>query len=474
MFDFFRNFQTAVPPRARIMIFATIAISAVAGYFMYTMVVGEDARKPEESGQVSMNMRPRDDDISKPKPGDEVILPKDSPLAKTVRQVELDKVNNAKKGSGSYIQSLTLNNSQRRSSAGTEKYNEDDGETVESILAKRKSERERKNKTRVTQTGSTTRNAAKVLKNQYLNEFLANEVAVAQGQNTALSAYATQAVAEKKGPGSMSNYTQSGASELGAGSANSGASKPVVASSATGSRDNYARQLLGKGSSSNRVNSGPSAQLANRYDQGSGNTAGISDQNSGLSGSNANDEPKKTHINIGNKYYAVLHESMNTDEPSYITATIVQEGPLKGATFLGLPRRSGESAILEFSSMALNGADYSVSVVAIDPDTGKTRLADDVNRHIVERYTKLGLASFIEGYAEALQETTTNTISGLSQTITSGVLDPGDRVKVAIGNIGAKLSPQFSKEFSMPPTVKVDGGRGIGVMFISGADVPVQ
>lgn len=468
MISFIKNLSKAVPPRARIMMITVLVISGVAAYYMYTVVVGDDARKPETEGKVTVKLAPREQDISKPNPSDSRIVPDDSPIAQTVKAVEEERISGAKSGSGSYIQSLRLKDSESREKKSRfTPSSEEKEETVETILAKRQAERDKRRTAVIASTRKQTGNNAQVEKNQILAEFLASEITKAETAYADLSSHAEQITARERGGLSISSRSASKAPNN---QVNSGSQ---VTRPTNQRAPSHASEILGK---NGVVKRNPQSDFRHRNNGEQPSTSSPSQYKGGaqnvIGGADGMQQPvEMIQINSGNKYYAILHEEVNTDEPTYITATIVQEGPLKGARFLGMPKRVGESAVLEFSNMTLNGKDKAVAVVATDPDTGKTRLSDDVNRHILERYTKLGLASFIEGYAEALVDTTTNSSAGMSQTVQSSVPDPKDRIKVAGGKIGEKLSPIYLKEFSRPPTVTVNGGRAIGIMFISGLQV---
>lgn len=184
------------------------------------------------------------------------------------------------------------------------------------------------------------------------------------------------------------------------------------------------------------------------------------------------DNSSSDYITAGSIYYAVLEIGINTDEISPVRATIIQESPVKGATLLGTPERRGSKAIIAFNSMSLNGKDYSISGVALDLETMRTGIADSVDHHTFERYSKLMGAAFISGYAESLSGTTTKTYSdGSTEKIIDAIPDTEDQIAYAIGQAGEKLVPIFEEEFNRKPTVEVNSNREIAIMFMSGIEV---
>jgi intracellular multiplication protein IcmE len=45
-------------------------------------------------------------------------------------------------------------------------------------------------------------------------------------------------------------------------------------------------------------------------------------------------------------------------------------------------------------------------------------------------------------------------------------LSTSDEIKVGLGNTGNQLAPQLEKNFNIPPTVTVNQGSGVGVLFL--------
>jgi hypothetical protein len=180
----------------------------------------------------------------------------------------------------------------------------------------------------------------------------------------------------------------------------------------------------------------------------------------------------KEYVEAGSLHYALLQTSVDTDEVSPVRATIIQEGPLKGAVLIGSPVRVGEDVHINFHTMSLNKVDYKgINLVSYNPDTGRAGLADSVDRHVFERYFKLFASSAIQGYSMALTGTTTRTYSdGSTEKTTAALPDAKDQAAVALGKVGEKLSPIYEKEFERPPTVYVSQ-KPIGIMLLSGIEL---
>jgi hypothetical protein len=177
-------------------------------------------------------------------------------------------------------------------------------------------------------------------------------------------------------------------------------------------------------------------------------------------------------VPVGSTVYSVLQIGVNTDEISPVRAVTVEKGRLEGAVLTGEPKRVGEKAQLTFTSMSLNGKSYAINAIALDAETYRSVLADGVDNHSFERYSKLFAAAFVEGYADALSgtQTVTNT-DGSSSSRKDPLPDTGSQIKVGIGEIGKKMSPIYAKEFDRPPTVTVEPNKSIIIMFMQELDL---
>lgn len=169
----------------------------------------------------------------------------------------------------------------------------------------------------------------------------------------------------------------------------------------------------------------------------------------------------------GEAFYSVLQIGVNTDEISPIRLVIVEKGPLEGGLLVGKPSRVGEKAVLVFDRLSIKGESYTVNAIALDPDSMRTGIADGVDRHTVERYSKLFAASFIEGFASSLTggQTTTNA-DGSSSTIVDALPNASDQALVGLGKVGERFAPIFEREFDRPPTVTVEPNKTVVLMFM--------
>ncbi len=184
------------------------------------------------------------------------------------------------------------------------------------------------------------------------------------------------------------------------------------------------------------------------------------------------DEAKGKLINkAGTIYNAILETGINSDEPSPVLAKIVS-GNLKGTRLIGKMTTSGEKVVVEFSTASIPSlpASIKISGIAIDPNTSRTGLASDVDRHYFLKYGVLLGAAFLGGYADAItQKGQVCTTSALGTTTcqTNGNISSREINQKAIGSVGKELASTTRAQVSnIKPTITVNGGSAIGIVLM--------
>lgn len=185
---------------------------------------------------------------------------------------------------------------------------------------------------------------------------------------------------------------------------------------------------------------------------------------------------KPVLVKAGAILFAVLDTEVNSDYPdSPVMATIVQ-GPYKGAKLLGklsvAKSVAGQMDKVALSFTVMNTETWpkskSVTAFAIDPDNARTVLASEVDYHYMQRFGAIMATSFVQGYASAIQSSGGQiATTGLTTTSTSPALSPRDKLAVGIGKIGQTLGDVTQNYVNIPPTVKINAGVGIGILFMA-------
>lgn len=181
-------------------------------------------------------------------------------------------------------------------------------------------------------------------------------------------------------------------------------------------------------------------------------------------------------VKAGSILFAVLDTAVNSDYPdSPVMATIV-DGKYKGAKLLGkLQVTKGVSGqldrvMLNFTLFNMDAWDQSktVTAFAIDPDTARTVLASNVDYHYLQRFGAIMATSFLQGYANAIAQSSSTATTGIFGTSTTHPeLSPSQKIATALGQMGQALGAATQNYVNIPPTVKVNAGVGLGILFMS-------
>jgi type IV secretory pathway VirB10-like protein len=181
-------------------------------------------------------------------------------------------------------------------------------------------------------------------------------------------------------------------------------------------------------------------------------------------------------IKAGSIVFAVLDTAVNSDYPDSPVMVTIVDGKYKGSKLLGkLVTTKGVSGqldrvMLTFTLMNNDEWDRSrtVTAYAIDPDTARTVLASSVDYHYLQRFGAIMATSFVQGYANALQSSGgTTQITAFGNTTTNPALSPAQKLATAFGQIGTALGTVTQNYTNIPPTVRVDSGVGLGILFMA-------
>ncbi len=179
-------------------------------------------------------------------------------------------------------------------------------------------------------------------------------------------------------------------------------------------------------------------------------------------------------IKSGTILFAVLDTAVNSDYPdSPVMATVV-DGPYKGAKLLGklMTAKSASGQLdrisLTFTLMNMDQWDKSktVTAYAIDPDTARTVMASSVDYHYLQRFGAMMATSFLQGYASAITNEGTSTTGIFGTSTTHPDLSPSQKLAVALGQMGQTLGNATQNYINRAPTVRVDSGVGLGILFM--------
>jgi polyhydroxyalkanoate synthesis regulator phasin len=182
-------------------------------------------------------------------------------------------------------------------------------------------------------------------------------------------------------------------------------------------------------------------------------------------------------IKAGTIYFAILDTGVNSDYPDTPVMATIVDGPWKGAKLLGKVAVSANSTTqsqdrvsLTFNSMDTEAwiNSQTITAFAIDPQTARTVLASNVDYHYFKRYGAMLGSAFMSGYASAISNAGATTSTGIfGTTTTHPELSPASKLAVGLGQVGTTLGTATANYINTPPTVKVNAGVALGILFMS-------
>ena len=183
----------------------------------------------------------------------------------------------------------------------------------------------------------------------------------------------------------------------------------------------------------------------------------------------SSDQVENILLPAGTIEYGQILIEANTDAPGPILAQIFT-GPLKGARVLGSFQSTDEFIMLSFSMIIIDGINYPVQAVAIDPDTTLPGVITEIDHRYFKRIILPMAAEFVSGLAEAMTESGSTSIFIDGNTVAQSTSNKSQREEVASGisEAGEALSDILDEEADKTkPMLRVASGTPVGILFVS-------
>jgi intracellular multiplication protein IcmE len=180
-------------------------------------------------------------------------------------------------------------------------------------------------------------------------------------------------------------------------------------------------------------------------------------------------EYENIFLPAGTLEYAQLLIEANTDAPGPVMAQIAS-GPLRGSRVLGSFQSSEEYITLNFTQVVIDGINYPVEAVAIDPNTTLPGMVTEIDRRYLKRIVLPMAAEFISGLTKAISDSGTTTVVIEGGGIAQSTADKNSRQEVASGisAAGDELADILEDEADRTrPMLRIASGTPIGILFLS-------
>jgi intracellular multiplication protein IcmE len=188
-------------------------------------------------------------------------------------------------------------------------------------------------------------------------------------------------------------------------------------------------------------------------------------------------------IKAGTIQFGILTNALNSDYPGTPVLAEIVTGKFRHAKLMGSFALANDALVIKFTMMSMPDwpSTIPINAYAIDADTGQNALATGVDNHYLQRYGSLMAAAFLQGYGQAYANAANN---GGCVAVTGGppcVVDSNGTVPQpssksamfqGLGQIGTNLGAEIGQNFNRPPTVTVDQGTSMGLLFMQDTMYP--
>jgi len=181
-----------------------------------------------------------------------------------------------------------------------------------------------------------------------------------------------------------------------------------------------------------------------------------------------NNQTENIFLPAGTIEYGQLLIEANTDAPGPVMAQIVS-GPLKGSRVIGNFQSTDKYITLNFRTIVIDGIDYPIEAVAVDPNTTLPGMVTEIDHRYFERVVLPMAAEFVQGLAQAVSDSGTTTVVIEGGSVAQSTSDKNNKQEVASGidAAGDKLADILNDEADdIKPMLRIASGTPIGVFFL--------
>jgi Bacterial conjugation TrbI-like protein len=188
--------------------------------------------------------------------------------------------------------------------------------------------------------------------------------------------------------------------------------------------------------------------------------------------------PKGIAIIEGSTVQARIERTVDTDHPGDVHAIVIGDTPLAGVRLVGAPKVEQNKVSLQFTRMVStsSGQVVTTSARAFDPSNTSYGIATEIDRHILQRYGGLILASLAKATPTLLApqvSTTQQLVSGALTQTTQRASEKDIARGVAADAIG-QIGNDIATEAKRPITIRVAQDELIGVVFTQATTIPYR
>ncbi len=464
------NLKKSVPPKARIAILTAFAGIGVIAYLLISILTSTDSSDtPAENGLVKVDTVIN----SETQIDDNQMLSSDNSINRQIQDLNKKNIEIMKNddGDGSYFDGVDL--SKKTNLNASEANTEENNDVVDLGALFAETEEEKQQRESVERDRIETLETKLDIQKPESGGIIFDRNAYIQGVDSSLTNNASENNNKWENESKITSF------KIKTYGNENPANKESSSSNITPAKNNSLTELAANRRQQymSRYND-LKTDLEKRVNGNSSNLAASPQENSA---NRANDDkeqsaeyPSNKQYGAGEIIYAINDIEIVSSESNVVRVTVAQNGDVYNAILLGEFQQIGDVLGLSFNTYTVDGNSYPINAIAIDAETWKSGLADDVDQHYFSRYFGIISAALLEGYAESLTNTTqTNTESGVSES-QERIESASERLQYAVGRVGEYLAPRMLQGLDRPSTVTVFRDKGIGIMFMDEFRVPAR
>jgi hypothetical protein len=176
----------------------------------------------------------------------------------------------------------------------------------------------------------------------------------------------------------------------------------------------------------------------------------------------------KILIQAGTVLYGQLQTEANSDVGDAPILAKILSGPYTGASLIGHFETTRYYLLLHFSTLAYHDREYSVDVVALDPDTTFAGMATETDGRYFSRVVVPAAAAFVGSFGNAVaQSGTVVSTDGTTLTQTNN-LNTRQQLLAGLGGAGTYVQQVMTQDAAtIKPLVRIAAGTPMGLMFVT-------
>lgn len=172
-------------------------------------------------------------------------------------------------------------------------------------------------------------------------------------------------------------------------------------------------------------------------------------------------------VPAGRGVYAHTILAANSDAQSPVVLQ-ADSGPIAGDRMIGTFSRERDRLVIRVTRIVHQNQDIGVDGVVVAPGSMEVGVASNVDQNYLSRFLLPAAAAFVQGLGQAIaQSNSTSVLGPLGSVTTQNKLNIDQQLGIAAGVAGAQIGAELQRSTPHGPTVTLDVGASVGVMFLT-------